>query len=193
MAANDLFIADPADYVDTTGWQYSTSWAVVGEYPRERDVMRSVGGVRRSITVDDFYPFNYDYHLRQMVRRSRDAEVVPLLMSLPCLLPSDMTLVRDAHLGLMHHPPFVAEGDALTMRKLYKSYAGAVQRVAEEEQVAFIDAEGFVARRHDDQRQVLFSDTCHPTPKGNRLIGRYVAERVWQLITDDGETSEADV
>jgi hypothetical protein len=59
--------------------------------------------------------------------------------------------------------------------------------------MAFIDAEGLVARRYDDQRQVLFSDTCHPTPKGNRLIGRYVAERLWQLITDDTEYGEAGV
>jgi hypothetical protein len=79
----------------------------------------------------------------------------------------------------------------LTMRRLYEIYNSAAERVAREEYVAFVDVEQFVTRNHDNQRHILFSDTCHPTAEGNVIIGHFVAERMWELW-HEGRWSQED-
>jgi hypothetical protein len=185
VAANDLFIEDPASYVDTTGQDYATSWELVGEYPRQQDILKTAGGVRRPMNLDDFYPYSYDDHLRRIARRCRRQGVLPALMTLPCLIPADLRLAGEGHRQKMHHPPFVLSGDMQSMRRLYDIYNGAVRRVAREEQASLIEGEEFIAAHFDDCRDTLFSDTCHPTPEGNRYLGRFAAAQLWAALTEN--------
>ena len=180
VAANDLFIENPAEYLDTTGRAYATAWEVIGEYPRERDITKAVGGKRQPMTLETFYPYSYAYHLHAIVRACRQAGVRPAVMTLPCLFPADPSLAGPAHQRKMHTPPFVAAGDMAAMRRLYDCYNGAVQRVAVEADADLIDGEGFFRQRFDDRRDVLFSDTCHPSVEGNRYLGRFVADTLWE-------------
>jgi hypothetical protein len=182
VAANDLFIENPADYIDTTGFHYATPWEIIGEYPRERDILNSLGGRRRSMTLETFYPYSYDYHLREIVKKCQQAGVIPILMPLPGLLPADRTLANDSYLMKMHQPLFIPDGDTQSMRRLYEIYNYAVTIVAQEEGVDIIDGEAFIAENFDDQRADLFSDTCHPTLEGNRYIGKFVGEMLWKII-----------
>jgi hypothetical protein len=182
VVANDLFIEDPANYVDTSGLAYATPWEVVGEYPRERDITNTLGGVARPMSLDDFFPYTYEDHLRRMVLKCRASGVIPILITSPCLLPADMSLAGADHFLKMHHPPFVAEGDRAAMRRLYEIYNHAVRCLAGDLKVVLIEAEDYIAQNHDHQRGEFFSDTCHPTVQGNRLLGKYVADALWELL-----------
>ncbi len=192
VAGNDLFIENPADYLDTTGRAYATAWEVMGEYPRERDIAKVVGGERRPMTLETFYPYSYAYHLHTIVQQCRQAGARPALMTLPCLFPADLSLAGETHRRKMHSPPFVTAGDMPAMRRLYDCYNGAVQRVAAEAQADLIDGEGFFRRQFDDRRDVLFSDTCHPSVEGNVYLGRFVADTLWELFQQPRSPHQGD-
>jgi lysophospholipase L1-like esterase len=99
----------------------------------------------------------YTANLKEMVKVLRSRNVVPILMT---------------------SNPFVPKNDNVAM----KPYIESCRAIARAEKVALIDTYAHFAELAVEGRSGLYTDTCHLTPEGNRVVAELMLRSIEGLL-----------
>lgn len=180
---NDMWNSNPEHYPDLqhktcSYWHYwGNAQGCVMVYDSFKEI---IGLDHRTLSVssyqwDDFVPLNFEYNLRQIVQMGRKEDVRVVLMTLPTLMPQDVSRASLGTLEKLQYPSFLPHGDIDNLKRLYQAFDTSIRKLAVEEDVDLIDVNA-AFDPDDAERDRFFSDTWHPNFEGNLVIARSLAE-----------------
>lgn len=181
----DLLVADITRYRDTrqpfcSFWHMESQRTVrchVWSLFRETAGL----GIRKpfplSYDPEEFVPFNFEYNLRGMLDRLLRGGSVPVLVTMPSLVPENPDLLDDTIRTKAVLPSWLGEDDFMGFRAVRCSYDAIVRALAAEGDFPLIDAVR-VFEDTDLPRHTLFEDLFRLTPEGCRLMGETVAREL---------------
>ena len=117
----------------------------------------------------EFVPFNFEYNLTRIITAIRRMKARPILLSIPEAF-SDNISGDNGNTDKL--PDFIMGQDIDALRTVYRSYDTIVRRVAEEKNAELIDIAALLA---DTKEDGLFDNFRILSPKGNRVMGEYIA------------------
>jgi lysophospholipase L1-like esterase len=133
----------------------------------------AVGPESRTGRFREFVPDRFVRNLESMLDESRAANARVVVMTLSTSVYEDMTLdeVRGANVYFPYYRSGYGVGDLLD---LVAAYNRAILRVADAKSVPVFRLDATLRGSRDAQD--LFADTMHPTPRGQELVARTLAD-----------------
>lgn len=189
---NDLFSEDISRYADHRRPSRSY-WHITGGRNIRSHLCAAIAGalgnkprtpVPVSYKSEEFVPFNFAFNLAAIIDGIRKAGSTPVLMTLPNLLPADMSRLTPAMTKKIMLPHYIATGDYEEFLTIYQAYDTIIRATAEETGAALLDTAGLIDSQKRP-RSTFFEDTCHLSKQGHTLLGKYLAEQLieMELIT----------
>ena len=127
-----------------------------------------------SYTPDEFVPFNFEYNLTKIIDCIRKYSAESVLVSLPKLIPDDLSLISPEDRKKILLPDFIEEGDLESFLKVFRSYDTIIRALASEKEVPLIDTEKMF-EEPEISRGSLFEDSHHLNAEGYCRLGRFIA------------------
>jgi len=113
---------------------------------------------------------------RVLIRTVKEAGMLPVITTLPPLLPERFLLWRSRCLNVDAIRKWL--GDVTNIYAFQESYSRAVERLAREEHIRILDFRGaFTGMRH--MERFICSDGTHPNYSGQALIAGEIG-RIWK-------------
>ncbi|MDB4354099.1 SGNH/GDSL hydrolase family protein, partial [Akkermansiaceae bacterium] len=112
----------------------------------------------------------YGENLTEMLKRCRKAKIEPVFCTLP---PIDETAYFERHERERYD-------EAGGLEKVVASYRAVMLQVAKKKKVPVVDLNQLLVNTPEWQHR----DGVHPSPKGNEIIAKLVAEVVGELIEE---------
>ena len=179
---NDMFSDDIAAYADQRG-PVASFWHMAGQRNINCHLAEAFcrvmgragdGPVPVSYAPAEFVPFNFDYNLRAIIGTITGRGARAALVTLPRLIPDDASKLTPAMIRKVMLPQYIGVGNYDDFNTVYRAYDTVIRKVAEDTETPLIDA----AAMFDEQkrpRSMFFDDTCHLSPQGHALMGKFIA------------------
>jgi lysophospholipase L1-like esterase len=146
----------------------------LSEYEKPKHPDRAAAAVRG---LDGFVPA-FVADVRQIVDRTRAGGARVVLFTLPGLYEMDREPTA-AMLRMGHVPPYT--DNPFVLAKLTSRYNDILRDMAREKSTALIDLDQW-SRTALQPRERYFFDSVHLTDEGQTMLGRYVADRLQDLL-----------
>jgi lysophospholipase L1-like esterase len=130
-----------------------------------------------SYTPDEFVPFNFEYNLTQIIDCIRKYSAEPVLVTLPKLVPGDLSLLSQEDRKKILLPDFIEEGDLESFLKVFLSYDMIIRALAQEKEIPLIDSEKMFGEP-GITRGSLFEDSRHLSEEGYSRLGKVIAREL---------------
>ena len=185
---NDLMKFDPAGQREAPGlaivartmdrlWLIKAMRKFVFYYVRPLVRAPAAGRGSRTGAFGNYRPAVFEETLRTLIVTARKAGARVVVMTLPSVVSSDMTLeeLRRSNVIFPYFQSAYAVGDFVD---LIAAYNESIRRIAAERDAVLVDLATEIDGRLD--RRELFFDTMHPNLQGTKLVARILAHRLRQ-------------
>ncbi|MCE5248842.1 GDSL-type esterase/lipase family protein [bacterium] len=180
---NDLF-NEPVDRYCDNRLPYSSYWHTLSQKNIRFHLaakIREIAGYENrkpiplTYTPDEFVPFNFEYNLSLIISEIRKASALPVLLTLPKLIPDSLSRPDDPDISAATLPDFIEDENFGDFLKVYHAYDTIIRQIATETDTFLFDAAA-VFETMKKGRAGYFEDTRHLTPEGYRVLGEFIAQ-----------------
>jgi lysophospholipase L1-like esterase len=144
-------------------------------YVRPNILKPQLGGHQADIhAFDEFIPTPYRRNLEAMVEVLQENHIVPLLVTRPIVVTSNMTY-EDLEKHNVFFPYYPDAYSIDRLLSLHQAYNKVVRDVADKYSVPFVDLDRIFDMKAKGD---LFWDTMHPSDKGHELIAETLYSKI---------------